>query len=273
MMNEWGTDEYLEWCENGEKEDDILKVNELYLENMSDDCDGLLKFKNLKMLRCYDCDNEKLLINICSLENLDHLALINSIPTTLPAQLKNLKKLTSIYVSKNNLKVFPIVITELKSLKELTCINNDFETLPPEIGNLTNLYELHCNENNLKYLPAEIEKLISLDVLDCSKNSFNFLPPEIGRLYSLIELNISGCEKLKQLPTEFENLVNLKTFYCSETNILDFPDGIENFDKLKIWDMSNSNCDVPMPLIALLNKHILNANLIWNDTTRILTIK
>ena len=131
--------------------------------------------------------------------------------------------LTSLQLSENFFKDFPIQILRLTNLSHLDLNKNSLDALPKGLGKLTKLVELNLGTNYLETLPSEIENLShSLRELSLNINSLKKIPSEIGRLSQLTALDLSE-NNLVYLPLEFKNLILLEDFYVYHNPNLVFP--------------------------------------------------
>ncbi len=119
---------------------------------------------------------------IAELKNLTTLSISGNQLTSLPPEIVELKNLTKLYISSNQLTSLPPEIAELKDLTELNISGNQLTSLPPEIVELKSLTELYISSNQLTLLPSEIVKLKNLTKLNISRNQLTSLPPEIIEL-------------------------------------------------------------------------------------------
>ena len=104
---------------------------------------------------------------------------------------------TTLDLSSKYLTTLPREIRELRRLRALKVDTNRLQALPPEIGELEKLESLDVSSNHLRTLPPEIGKLQCLRTLDVSKNlEMKSLPCEV--------LTISGL----QLRSDTEALVH-----------------------------------------------------------------
>ena len=121
--------------------------------------------------------------------NLKNLDLSNNKLTKLPADLQELKELTTINLSGNQLTgLFPM--TNLGKLAVLDISSNHFEKLPEDIcsESLENLAQINASLNKLIELPNELNNLPALKLLNVENNQISVVPA-----------TLSQCIKLKDL--------------------------------------------------------------------------
>ncbi|KAK1398659.1 LRR repeats and ubiquitin-like domain-containing protein [Heracleum sosnowskyi] len=149
--------------------------------------------------------------------------------------LAQLKSLTALSLSHNQLRSLPSTLGLLKGLTHLHVANNELTCLPAEIGFLTNLQVLKANNNRIITLPSSIGSCISLFEVDLSSNLLVDLPDTISKLQDLkaLYLNHNG---LKCLPATLLKLcTRLSTLELHGTEItmdlLRQFEGWESFDE------------------------------------------
>jgi internalin A len=98
----------------------------------------------------------------------------------LPTEIAELKNLTVLYLSRNQLTSLPTEIAELKNLTVLYLFHNQLTSLPTEIVELKNLTVLYLSRNQLTSLPTEIVELKNLTTLGLSGNPLEFPPMDIA---------------------------------------------------------------------------------------------
>ncbi len=72
----------------------------------------------------------------------------NNLTGSLPAEIKDLKKLEILNVSDNNMTGIPAEIGQMTSLRIINYANNNITGLPNELGNLKNLEVFDLSGNN-----------------------------------------------------------------------------------------------------------------------------
>lgn len=96
----------------------------------------------------------------------------------------------------------PDEIRDMKNLRVLDLSKNQIVTLPGWIGELSQLRELYLGRNHLCRIPGEIARLDSLRVLSADRNPLLELPDEIGSMSHLEEL-ILWSTGISVLPPTF----------------------------------------------------------------------
>ncbi|KAK2492627.1 hypothetical protein MC885_008457, partial [Smutsia gigantea] len=152
--------------------------------------------------------------------------------TFIPGFIGNLKQLTYLDVSKNNIEMVEEGIstcslknvTTLKvdenqlmlvSIEELDCSFNEIEALPSSVGQLTNIRTFAADHNYLQQLPPEIGSWKSITVLFLHSNKLETLPEEMGDMQKLKVINLSD-NRLKNLPFSFTKLQQLTAMWLSD---------------------------------------------------------
>ena len=118
----------------------------------------------------------------------------NSLSGSIPAELGDLRSLTSLYLTYNSLSGIPAELGNLANLNRLALSNNSLTgNIPAELGNLENLTSLDLSSNSLSgSIPAELGKLTNLTSLNLGFNSLSgSIPAELGDLRSLTSLYLT----------------------------------------------------------------------------------
>ena len=118
----------------------------------------------------------------------------NSLSGSIPAELGDLRSLTSLYLNYNSLSGIPGELGNLANLNRLALSNNSLTgNIPAELGNLENLTSLDLSSNSLSgSIPAELGKLTNLTSLSLGFNSLSgSIPAELGDLRSLTSLYLN----------------------------------------------------------------------------------
>ncbi|MHC4395559.1 MAG: leucine-rich repeat domain-containing protein [Planctomycetota bacterium] len=160
--------------------------------------------------------------------------------TSLPAEIWELKNLTTLNLGSNNLSSLPAEIGQLKNLTVLWLYNNNLTSLPAEIGQLKNLIELYLYKNKLTSMPAEIGQLKNLRRLNLNRNQLTELPVEIAKLTNL-KFFALGDNQLTMLPAEIWQLTNIENLYIWSHQWNTLSAEIGKLTKLKIINVSGNN--------------------------------
>lgn len=99
-------------------------------------------------------------------------------------------KVYHLKLSYKRLKQVPPEVREMKNLETLDLSKNFIDTLPAWIGELVNIKSLDISRNWLHYLPEEMGRLHKLELLDASRNPLQELPITIGELTAMKQLVI-----------------------------------------------------------------------------------
>lgn len=151
--------------------------------------------------------------------------------------LEGLRKLHTLDLSANKIRVLPNVICGMTSLQVLYLNFNELSSLPKSIGKLTGLRELAISGNGITELPASIAKLTSLSILDIGYN----------RLRDAFVLH--GLTRLTEIYAPSNEFYDLSAFYAlsslevldlSCTQITDVPKGISRLLRLTVLNLSRT---------------------------------
>lgn len=172
---------------------------------------------------------------------------------TLPPEIGQLTKLTTLNLCRNQLSVLPPEIGRLTKLRALQLYNNHLSALPPEIGQLTKLYRLQLHNNYLSALPPEVGQFTRLTRLDLNNNQLSALPPEIGQLteLQLLELN---SNLLSVLPSEIGQLTQLTRLDLHNNQLSALPSEIGQLAELRVLTLLANQLSTLPPEIGQLTK-------------------
>ena len=154
---------------------------------------------------------------------LEHLDLHGNKLTNLTMGIRQLTRLTTLNLSRNNLEtsVFDIV-TKIPTLCDLKLANNQFtHELPESIGRLSLLETLDLSHNKLNSLPASMRELSRLRTLSLSHNRLQSLPFGVfNQLKTLRELSASHNAFSGALfPSSVAEMKNLKILDVSDNAV------------------------------------------------------
>jgi Leucine-rich repeat (LRR) protein len=178
--------------------------------------------------------------------------------TTLPAEIRELRNLEHLVVTKNVLTIISPEIGHLVRLKGLALPNNKLTTVPPEICQLSNLEGLDLRHNELSILPAEIHLLSSLKELELGRNHLAVFPLPICQIKSLEKLDLSN-NRLTTVPPEIGQLNSLKELKLRNNNFSTVLPEICQIRSLEKLDLCNNGLiTIPSEINQLINLVELN---------------
>ncbi|XP_033758932.1 leucine-rich repeat-containing protein 58-like [Pecten maximus] len=124
---------------------------------------------------------------------------------TIPKDFGRMSSLEVLNLSGNEIKEFPLQITELFRLRDLHLGGNSIMDVPNSIKNLSRLEVLYLGGNRLTDIPAEVGDLCSLTSLTLCDNQLQSLPPTFINLRRLQSLSLHS-NNLSTLPQEIVSL-------------------------------------------------------------------
>lgn len=133
-------------------------------------------------------------------------------------------------LSNNQLTSIPDEIKQLKKLKILFASNNQFETLPASLGQCENLEMIGFKTNKIKQVPAE-SLPAKLRWLILTDNQITSLPNTLGQCSRMQKLALAG-NQITELPDNLSQLHNLELLRISANQLTKCPDQLLTLPKL-----------------------------------------
>ena len=169
----------------------------------------------------------------------------HALTSPVPTKLTNLKALTSLNLSNNQLSSFPEQVIELEKLQDLNLGSNQIATLPANIANLEELASLNLSYNDITGLPRSISELELLTDLNLAANNLsrsrNSTFNTIATLKSLNRLNLSSNSLAGSVPNFLRNLTDLTHLDLSSNGFSGhIPTYISTLTELQDLDMSSN---------------------------------
>lgn len=188
--------------------------------------------------------------------------------TELPAGIKYLRHLKSLYLFGNNFRKLPLEVCELINLEKLYFSDCNLEEIPEEIGKLTKLKIIDFKNNKLSKLPDGFAQLKELNTLNLNNNAFEVFPEQLTHL-NLCRLTIQE-NKIQQLPDDFGKMKNLEVAYLSKNQLNSLPASLGEISNLKKLDLSSNNLTtLPESFRNLVNLDSNNQKFEWNKGLRL----
>lgn len=170
----------------------------------------------------------------------------------IPASLGNLRNLTSLYLSGNNLTgIIPDSLGQLFSLQVVNFSRNSLSgTIPISFVSLGNLSSIDVSANYLSgSIPPAIGALMRLQYLNLSGNGLmGSVPSQLGNLSSLVDLDLSFNSLTGGVPLELRGLRSLQRMILRNNNFTgDVPDALWSLPRLSYLDISDNNFTGMLP--------------------------
>jgi len=248
----------------GLKQIDYLKIRGYYypnnLEQLPNELFEQTQLKTLILTHCKIGSISKLIGNLKSLTSLD---LSSNQLTSLPSEIWSLKNLTSLNLGKNQLTNISAEIGNLKNLKLLDLSQNQLTSLPPETGRLERLTDLDLRYNKILSLPCEIWNIKNLTSMYLGANQLTTVPNEIRNLKNLISLDLSS-NQLTSLPS-ISSMKDLNWLNLKENQLRNLTADIGDLKSLTSLDLSSNNLiNLPSEIGNL--KNLTSLDLQGNDS-------
>ncbi|KAM3683452.1 hypothetical protein ACJW31_12G148500 [Castanea mollissima] len=184
--------------------------------------------------------------SIGNLGSLEQLSLgFNNFSGLVPPSIGNLSKLTVMTLSGNSISGNLPSFANLNHLASLDLSSNGFAGPIPNLMNLTSLTLLNLESNKFQGpIPSSISGLKNLKYLDLSFNNLSGTM-ELDSLHVLKNLTTLGLAFNKlSLPGKINSSAsfpNLTTLSLASCNLSEFPQYLQNLDKLMFLDLSFNN--------------------------------
>ncbi len=157
-----------------------------------------------------------------SLPNCETLTLNQNEFKSFPAQVLQMRSLTSLNMQDNELRSVPSSIGQLSRLASLFLGNCKLGSLPVSLGSLTDLRVLHLQSNCFKSMPSSIGNFVKLQSLYLHNNLLTSLPGNIGSMTSLAVLTLQSND-ISTLPASMQRLTSLWSLNVSQNALTDLP--------------------------------------------------
>lgn len=182
--------------------------------------DGLRNPSKTRSLYIEDTSLTTLPFEIRTLKKLELLKIAKTLITEIPINACNLNNLRFLYLESNNKLNVENVFQSLYSsnISKISITKSKLEFLPKNIGRFVNLIELYLYDNNLKVLPNEIGDLKNLEILLLADNELNHLPYSMTNLKRLNTLSLNGNSFI-ELPQLLPELSSLSTIFVGNAEL------------------------------------------------------
>jgi len=185
----------------------------------------------------------------------------------IPKSIYKLKKLKHLCLKRLGLESLPdkFPLNLQHSLTTLVLSGNKFKSFPMCLQHMSNLDTLLLDFNEITDLPEGMKVLPRLDVLSMANNKLGRVPAYVLRLRSLTRLNLS-CNNIIEIGPEISSLNRLTTLQISENMLAgesalrNIANGLPNLEKLSVSKNRVFPLRVPSNIGLLRNLKSLNMN-------------
>ncbi|OAE28954.1 hypothetical protein AXG93_2960s1330 [Marchantia polymorpha subsp. ruderalis] len=178
--------------------------------------------------------------------------------------------LTSLDLSRNQIKDLPSELSNCTSLEVLLVPDNKIEEWPAQtLASLPRLRQLVLARNPLRNIPSgafgSVEKL---KILDLSGISGQLPPaPAFSLMPLLEELRLSRL-RLREIPSDIPEMLGLRILDLSENSLTTVPETLSQLTKLEELDLANNNITTLSPKLGLLEPTMRSLKLEGNPLRR-----
>lgn len=175
------------------------------------------------------------IMQIPQIKTVTHLDLSFNQLTIIPEVVGNFTQLRNLSLAGNKLTIFPDFLGKLTRLRHLDLYENELTIIPEAIGSLAQLQSLSLAGNQLTIIPEAIGNLIGLDRLDLSRNQLTTLPKSIDKLTELERLSLSG-NPLENFPDFLGSHAQLRHLDLAQDQLSIIPEAISRNLRFTISD-------------------------------------
>ncbi|KAL6871019.1 hypothetical protein ACP4OV_014867 [Aristida adscensionis] len=161
--------------------------------------------------------------------------------------LKNAMQLRSITMNSICTTV-PTSVLQIKHLRYLCILKLKCDTLPEAISYIWSLQALHVPNSYLLGLPKSIGKLQRLRTLSLiGSRRLKSLPVSIGDCQMISTIDLYLCQRITVLPNSMERNKKLRVLRLGHTGIERLPPGITTLEHLECLDLEGCNQLLALP--------------------------
>jgi Leucine-rich repeat (LRR) protein len=186
------------------------------------------------------------------------LDLSNNNITKIPECIEQLANLQSLNLSNNNLSNIPKCIGQLTNLRTLFLKWNKITTISEYVGQFTNLLELNLYGNRITTIPECFGQLTNLQKLDLGGNRIIIIPECIGKLTNLQLLGLED-NQISTIPVFIGLLTNLRILVLEQNEITTISNCIGQLANLHTLNLDHNLITTISECVGhLANLHTLN---------------
>ncbi|KAJ3443786.1 s-cell enriched with leucine-rich repeat-containing protein slra-related [Anaeramoeba flamelloides] len=205
---------------------------------------GIGEFASLRKLTLSSLKFQTIPLYLNKLTKLTHLSLAANRITELPPKesMNNLKSLTSVNLSLNNLNVFPTVLSVLPELRILNLSWNSIKKIPDQITDFTSLLSLNMEHNRLSQITNKLNQTQIRELYFSCSYFVDGLPEGVTSCDRLTSLDISHTS-LKKYPIDIQKLKSLNTLNLAVNHLGDLGESLWTMKQLQKLDIRLNNLD------------------------------
>lgn len=173
----------------------VLIIDSLDLNKLPE---SIRRFKRLQQLSLNANPSLKLDNVIATIKDIpiEFLNFQHNEVSSIPASIKELTSLEDFNLSNNHLNGFDHFefLSQIKHLNSLWLTNNELVVFPESLGRLEQLRNLYIEHNSLTNIPKAIIGMKKVWVIHAGHNLFSELPTNFGKMKGLILVHINNCQ-------------------------------------------------------------------------------
>ena len=150
-----------------------LQLTHMYMKQVPESVQYCLSLQSLDISSNAIRDLEN--TNLTGIPQLSTIEAQNNRLNGLPSHFGRLRALTTLNISNNKFRAFPLVLTEITSLWSLDISFNMITELPAQIGLMVALKSFIIIGNQVSKFPEEMSDLVNLRTLDVRRNNISDL--------------------------------------------------------------------------------------------------
>lgn len=226
--------------------------------------------KNIKSLSIASNGLTEISKEILNVESLEYLTITDNPITSIPDGITKLHRLKSLGINANPaLQYFSPNLRHLEKLEAIFLSHNDLKEIPKVITEIQTLTVLHLQGNQIENVPAELIQLKHLSFLQLDKNPLKHFSPELQALTTPI-INLNYCFQ-RELPESLVHLRHVKKLHLTHNGLVGIPEWFDQFSQLEALHLNNNELDsIPHHLLHLTHLLVLDLtanNIDLNKTT------
>ena len=185
--------------------------------------------------------------------------------TSIPSNVKSLKALKNLNLSKNLIVIFPksfskipvlhfldlsynpqldfgssfTILGEIKTLNSIDISNNELSSIPKEVMDVRYMALLNISNNQITELPDRMTQMIRLKSLDASNNLIENISGAFSLLEGLQQWNMNN-NNLSSLPSDIGDMAELISMEANNNKLTSIPESLKRLTDLEKLDLGRN---------------------------------